>query len=140
MSEISVDFDHPNPNLDEKTIVQLVRDIVSDQGGEIATLSIVLTGHEVVADLNNRVLGRNRQTDVLAFPLGDKETDQLVVDGEIYVDLDTALERAPEFGASYTQEAIRYVIHGVLHLLGYDDGTTQGKALMRELEEKYLPQ
>ena len=45
------------------------------------------------------------------------------VDGEVYVDLDTAAERAPEFGVTMAHEALRYVAHGVLHLCGYDDAT-----------------
>ena len=63
---------------------------------------------------------------------------QKIIDGEVYVDLDMALERAPEFHSDFETEAFRYVLHGILHLLGYDDQTAELKAEMRGLEDKYL--
>ena len=55
------------------------------------------------------------------------------------MDLDTAAERAPEFGVPFEREALRYVVHGVLHLAGHDDATDAGRAAMRALEDVYLP-
>lgn len=61
-----------------------------------------------------------------------------VVEGEVYVDLDTAAERHQEFDASFEEEVHRYVVHGVLHLCGYDDATESGAAEMRRRENRYL--
>jgi rRNA maturation RNase YbeY len=56
----------------------------------------------------------------------------------VYVDLDTAAERHEEFDTSFEREAYRYVIHGVLHLVGYDDATASGQDAMRQKENQYL--
>ena len=56
----------------------------------------------------------------------------------MYVDLDTAAERHEEFDTTFEREAYRYVVHGVLHLLGYDDATEDGQQTMRALEDEYV--
>ena len=120
-------------------IEQLIRDTVAREGHIIADLSVVLTDHSTVTHLNELHLNRTYVTDVLAFDLvGDEETGTPPLEGEIYVDLDTALERAPEFGASYEAEVRRYVLHGLLHLMGYRDDNPEGKKEMRRLENLYL--
>jgi rRNA maturation RNase YbeY len=56
----------------------------------------------------------------------------------VYVDLDTAAERHEEFDTSFEEEARRYVAHGVLHLVGYDDRDADEQAVMRRLEDRFL--
>lgn len=84
--------------------------------------------------MHHTFLDRDYPTDVLAFPLGDAET----IEGEVYVDLDTARARHEEFSCSFESEVARYVIHGVLHLLGYDDKTSESSITMKKIEEKYV--
>jgi rRNA maturation RNase YbeY len=54
------------------------------------------------------------------------------------VDLDTAAERHDEFDTTFEREAFRYAVHGVLHLLGYDDASDAERTAMRETEDRYL--
>ncbi len=117
-----------------------VRMAVLHEGFVVGELSIVLTDHQTVTSLNEQHLSRPYATDVLAFDLGepDRDDSEKRIDGEIYVDLDTAVERAPEFGSSYDQEVCRYVIHGLLHLLGYRDDKPESRKQMRRLENLYL--
>jgi rRNA maturation RNase YbeY len=96
----------------------------------------VFADHERVRDLNERFLQHDHDTDVLSFTL--EERADRTVDGEIYVDLDTAEEQARELGLPFRSEVVRYVVHGLLHLLGYDDSTREGTRIMREKEEHYL--
>ena len=128
---------HASRRIAFEPILQLVRRVCRGEQTSIQALSIVFADHAGVVGLNERHLGRSYVTDVIAFDLRDSTTDK-VVDGEIYVDLDTAAERAPEFGTSYTMEVLRYTVHGLLHLMGYDDRTEAGKTEMRRLEDRYL--
>ena len=132
---LQVEHAHPTRRVDEEALKQLVRHVVEAEGGTLEALSIVLADHATVLDLNRRYLEHDYLTDVLAFPLGEAED---VVDGEIYVDLDTAAERHAEFDATFEEEVRRYVVHGLLHLLGYDDATPEGKAAMHRRETRYL--
>lgn len=126
---------HPTRPVDAEALERLVRYVIDQEGGTLRALTIVLADHATVLDLNRTYLEHDYHTDVLAFPLGEEEG---IVDGEVYVDLDTAAERHAEFEATFEEEVQRYVVHGVLHLLDYDDATPEGKAVMHDREDRYL--
>ncbi len=126
---------HPSRRLDAARLRRLIRHVAQAEGCRLHALSLVLADHATVRDLNRTYLGHDYLTDVLSFPMNDAPD---VIEGEVYVDLDTAAERHAEFGASFEEEACRYVIHGLLHLAGHDDATPEERAAMRALENRYL--
>jgi rRNA maturation RNase YbeY len=129
---------HPERTLAPELIEDTVTRVITGENAAIEYLGIILANHEKVLELNRRYLGHDYETDVLSFPLRAPDESGTIVEGEIYVDLDTAAERAPEFDTTYEEEACRYVAHGLLHLLGYDDRTAEGRETMRALEERYV--
>lgn len=133
---LHVELTHPALSVDTTSLQALVRRVVAGEGRSIADLSIILSDHDHVLSLNRTYLHHDYLTDVLSFDLRESEFDD--IEGEVYVDLDTAAERYAEFGASFEDEVARYVVHGVLHLIGYADDTPEGKAQMRALEDRYL--
>jgi len=134
--ELEISAAHQALKLDESAVRQLVDRIISGEGKELRFLGVVLADHETVHELNRDFLGHDYETDVISFVLDDESEN--VIDGEVYVDLDTAKERAEEFGASFEQESMRYIAHGLLHLAGYDDATEADRTHMRRLEDHYL--
>lgn len=128
---------HPTRRIRFAPIRRLIQLVAKEERVSIQTLSVIFADHAAFRGLTRRHKGRVYQTDVLAFDMRE-DPGRGPLDGEIYVDLDTAAERAPEFGARYTDEVHRYVVHGQLHLIGYRDDTETGKAAMRELEDRYL--
>ncbi|NBB87428.1 MAG: rRNA maturation RNase YbeY [Bacteroidetes bacterium] len=133
---IHVHQQHPARTLEAARVRTLVARMAAAEEMRIDEVSIVLADHATVLDLNRRFLAHDYITDVLSFPLGEDDATGLA--GEVYVDLDTAAERHNEFNASFTEEALRYVIHGVLHLMGYADTTEEGQQKMRAKEDHYL--
>lgn len=129
---------HPTRSLDEDTLTTLIQRVTEGEGFEIRALGIVLADRDTVHRLNREFLGHDYPTDVLSFSLDEDAAADGLIDGEVYVDLDTAAERAPEFGTTFEGEARRYVVHGLLHLMGYDDATDAERAAMREREDRYL--
>ena len=127
---------HPTLRLDEATLRRLILCVVAAEDRTMHYLGIILADHETVLDLNRTYLAHDYLTDVLSFPLG--ETDDDAIDGEVYVDLDTAAERHETFAGSFEDEARRYVVHGLLHLMGYNDATPAEQQAMRRLEDRYL--
>ena len=83
--------------------------------------------------MNRDFLGHDYHTDVITFPLEERP-----LEGEIYIDLDTAAAQAREYGVRFQLEVRRLVIHGMLHLLGYDDATPTLRAEMSALEDRFL--
>jgi probable rRNA maturation factor len=133
--EVSIETIHPSLRIDEQALERLVRRVVRAESAELRFLGIILADHDTVLALNRDFLQHDFLTDVLSFPLTDEAG---VVDGEVYVDLDTAAERHPEFEASFEEEVRRYAVHGVLHLLGYVDVTPDERESMHALEDRYL--
>ena len=93
----------------------------------------MLVSDAVIRGINARFLKRNRPTDVIAFELGEGDTW-----GEVYVSVERTAEQAADYGVTAAEELARCVIHGVLHLLGYDDGTVRDRRAMKAKEEVYL--
>ena len=134
---LSIEHDHPSLSLDEKTVERLIQHVMEEEGASPVHVSVVLSDHDTVRRLNVAYLDHDYNTDVLSFSMRDDDASD-AVEGEVYVDLDTAQERHEEFETSFEREAYRYVVHGVLHLMDYDDATEEGQETMRTLEDKYL--
>lgn len=96
-------------------------------------INVILVDNKKVVELNTYYLQKSEPTDVLAFNLSEDENSRL--EGEIYISLDRTVEQAKEYKATFEQELIRLVAHGVLHLLGYRDDSPEGKSAMNAHEE-----
>ncbi len=98
-------------------------------------LSIVFVNDSEIQNLNLGFLGKERPTDVIAFPLDD-EADEIW--GEIYISVDRAREQAKTYNVTIHEELARLVIHGILHLLGFKDHTCSERKKMTDKENQYL--
>jgi len=141
-AELVISQAHATLQVDEKALERIVHCLMRAEGRKWQYLSIVFTDNETVHDLNRTYLGHDYVTDVISFDLseGGPESDpaNVIVSGEVYVDLDTAAERHEDYGCGLEEEALRYAIHGLLHLLGYEDATADEKEHMHVLEDTYL--
>jgi probable rRNA maturation factor len=104
------------------------------QEGRGASLSVALLDDAQMTELNKRFLGRDGATDVLAFPYGADDA----VTGEILVNAELAARRACEHPHDAEGELMLYVVHGLLHLLGYDDHGEEATRVMRRREQEVL--
>ncbi|NWF63173.1 MAG: rRNA maturation RNase YbeY [Chloroflexi bacterium] len=102
-------------------------------------LSIVLTDDRQLHELNLDYLGVDAPTDVLSFPAGeiDPETETLYL-GDIAISIPRALQQAQNGGHSLEAEVQLLVVHGALHLLGYDHSTDEEKNVMWAEQAKVL--
>ena len=126
--------DHSHLNLDSDRIRSLVNQITEAEGRQIHRLEIVLTGAEKLHSLNKLWKNADYDTDVLSFSF----TDGSAIDAAVYVSLDFAQESCKSYGVTFIQEASRYIVHGLLHLIGYEDNTIEAKKVMRQKEDQYL--
>lgn len=128
---------HPERRVVLAPFRPLVRSILKGEK-RAGDITIVFITDERMADLNFRFRRKNRTTDVLAFPLNDKLAANGRVQGEIYIALDQARRQAKEYGATLAEELKRLVVHGTLHLLGYDHHRRAQARRMRDKEARYL--
>jgi len=101
-------------------------------------LSIALVSDAQIKRLNKLYRNKDKPTDVLSFPIGEKVEDWLIL-GDIVISVDTARRQAQELGHSLEEELKRLLVHGLVHLLGYDHelGGEEEKKFF-ELEEFVL--
>lgn len=122
-------------DVDCRRLDQAIRNVMEAENVRNAQISMAIVDNACIRQLNRRYLGHDYATDVLSFLLerGDEH-----LDGEIIVSADTAAAKAPEFGWSSADELLLYVIHGALHLVGYDDRSDDERKEMRAAEQRQL--
>ena len=100
---------------------------------ELGQLSLIFCSDKYLLDMNNKHLGHDYLTDILTFDYSDD-----VIIGDLFISIDRVRDNAIENGVTFINERNRIVVHGLLHLLGYNDKTTADKLLMTEKENHYL--
>jgi probable rRNA maturation factor len=97
-------------------------------------LNFVLCRDNEIIAINRKYLKHNYYTDVIAFGYGNEK----VLSGEIYISIDTVKQNAINYKVSLKDEVLRVMIHGTLHLCGYEDENENMKSVMRKKEDKWL--
>lgn len=111
-----------------------------------AELGILITNDATVHDLNRRYAGEDKATDVLSFSLREGEEfvlppegpDETLRLGEVIISLDAARRQAEEAGRALEAETAHLLVHGILHLLGYDHAEPDEERAMQAREEAIL--
>ncbi len=123
------------------SMVRRVVKCVLDRFGEgKASVSVVLVDDEIIARYNETYLSHFGPTDVISFPQreGDVPSPRQDLLGDVMVSVERAAEQAQQYGHSVEEELILLVIHGILHLLGWDDQTPKDRAEMEEEQQRLL--
>ena len=124
-------------DLDDGWLNSTCTNILNDNNQITGTISIILSNDNKLQQLKKQYFHQDVLTDVITFNLED-EGDPL--EGEIYISLTRVSENARKFKQEIGRELKRVIIHGCLHLLGYDDRTPKEKKTMTILEDHYLSQ
>ncbi len=122
------------PALDERKVTRWIKSVAADYGFSVGQINYIFCSDERELAVNREFLGHDYYTDVITF---DYSTAS-VLNGDIFISLDTVRSNAEMVGCSFDAELLRIIIHGVLHLTGQGDKTPETKAQMTEKEEKAL--
>tara|TARA_B100000073_G_C23502605_1_gene480390 strand:- start:258 stop:701 length:444 start_codon:yes stop_codon:yes gene_type:complete len=101
-----------------------------------AKISFIFCDDEYLSKLKLEYFNKNELTDVISFSLSENKSNDL--EGEVYISLDRALENSISYSQDYNKEVMRLIIHGCLHLIGFDDETEDEKEKMTLMEDKFL--
>ena len=137
MIEIEIANQQSNLAVDRELLVQAAQTILQDHGPSTCRVSIAIVDDPTIHTLNRQYLQHDYATDVLSFVL--EQSDDLL-EGEVIVSSDTALAQAGQYQSTPADELLLYVIHGLLHLVGFDDQTDALREDMRCAERTYLRQ
>jgi probable rRNA maturation factor len=136
---IAINADDQPQTINKPRMKKAVRAVLQDAGIRSAEISIGIVTDERMHELNRRFLDHDYPTDVLSFVLKHDKKNQSV-EGEIIASSEYAAREAPQYGWSADDELLLYIIHGCLHVVGYDDTTPAAKNKMTAAETKYLKQ
>ena len=119
---------------------RMARRTLTSEGRPDAEVSILFIGEEEMRSMNKQYLGKNVPTDVLAFRMADGEHPEINPSllGDVIVSADEALIQAQARNICVNDELALYVVHGILHLLGYDDRQPAEASIMRRKQQEIL--
>lgn len=127
--------DQQERSVDFEDCTNVARMIVDDFGFDQSEISIAFVDDPTIRDLNKQYLNHDYETDVISFVLEESET---ALTGQLLVSTDTAQRMGQQIDVPMEHEVLLYVIHGMLHLVGFDDTDPESAEKMRSAEADYL--
>lgn len=100
----------------------------------IGDIAVIFCSDDYILQINQQYLSHDYYTDIITFDYS--EGDKL--SGDLFISIDTVKANAEEYGTDFNDELNRVIVHGVLHLIGYDDHNDKDIAVMRKKEDYYL--
>ena len=122
------------PKIERGRLSALAREIVHNEDKKADSINVVLVDDDYLLDVNKKFLNHNYKTDVISFDLNAGGN----IEGEIYVSMDRARAQARRYKVSLDSEVLRLIVHGILHLTGWEDKTRSEKLRMRRRENIYI--
>ena len=120
---------------DQGRLKDAVQTVLEEASLAEAQISLAVVDDRTIGELHGRYLDNDSPTDVISFALERSETR---LEGEVVVSAQTASAAAGRYGWAAEDELLLYVIHGTLHLVGYDDTTPEKQAEMHRQEQLHL--
>lgn len=126
-----IDFKVPQSQKTSKWI----KTVSLSEGYKIGELNYIFCSDEYLLEINKQYLDHDYYTDIITF---DNSEEEDMLEGDVYVSVDRVQDNAEQLGVPFETELRRVLIHGLLHLTGYEDGTEELKATMRAKEDACL--
>lgn len=125
-----VDFQLEN----EQKLIDWINLTIQQEEKSATEITYVFCSDEFLYQMNLDYLNHDTYTDIITFDY----TENSFVSGDIFISIDRVKENAIKFNTTFLNELSRVILHGVLHLVGYKDKTTEQKQVMRSKEDFYL--
>jgi len=133
--KIRIFYDNVKFRLKEsKKVLNIIEKVIRREKKIPGDLIFIISNNKEVRKINKEFLNHNYNTDVIAFDYSERNT----LNGEIYISYGKVKENANNYEVSCREELVRVMIHGTLHLCGYDDNTEEKRKLMMEKGEKWI--
>jgi rRNA maturation RNase YbeY len=125
-----IKFDYPNPD----KLISWIIFTAANEGFKTGDINIIFSTDEYLYDLNRIYLNHDYYTDVITFPYNEPNK----ISGDIFISIERVKENAQTYNTTFLNELNRVIIHGILHLIGYNDKTEEEQKIMRQKEDFYL--
>ncbi len=122
------------PSVDIERIKKWIFLIVKNHDFSVGSISVIFCSDEYILKTNREFLNHDYYTDIITFDYCENR----IISGDLLISLDTVLSNSKQYETNFLDELHRVVIHGILHLIGFDDKTAESLAIIREEENKSL--
>jgi len=112
-----------------------LKKVADKEGFSINNLNYIFCSDDYLHKINLEYLDHDTYTDIITF---DNSEDESTIEGDIFISIDRVSENSQTLNTVFEEEVKRVIVHGLLHLCGYDDHTPEDKAEMRRLESEYI--
>lgn len=119
---------------DKRLTGRWLKAVAEREGRKLGAVSVIFCSDPYILGVNREYLGHDYYTDIITFDYCEGDT----LSGDLFISIDTVRANAVEYGATFEDELHRVIVHGVLHLIGYDDHTPEDVATMRAKENEAL--
>ncbi len=119
----------------KNTIHKLISLLSNDLKFSVGNLEISFVDSAEIKEVNNKYLKHNYSTDIITFNYSSKRD---IIDGEIIISLDDSKNNSKRYHSTIKQEIFRVIIHGILHLIGYNDINKKERRIMKSKENYYV--
>ena len=109
--------------------------VVTENNKETESINYIFTSDLYLLEINQKYLNHNTLTDIITFNNSSSKNN---IEADIFISIERVMDNARALKTQFTEELHRVMIHGVLHLIGFDDKTEQEKSEMRKKENHYL--
>lgn len=116
------------------TIKKWIKTVIEQNGKRCKDINIIFCSDPYLLEINKQFLGHDYYTDIITFDYCEGKN----ISGELYISVDTVKANAVEYEQSFDTELYRVIIHGILHLLGWDDHSEEDIKEMRKAEDSAL--
>ncbi len=118
----------------QRALQKWIEDVIISENKELGDINYVFCSDEYLLERNIKFLNHDSLTDIITFNYCEGD----IISSDIMISIDRIKENSIIFENSFSKELHRVMIHGVLHLIGYNDKTKKEKQTMREREDFYL--
>jgi probable rRNA maturation factor len=134
---VTIDFIYDEERfnvLNENKIKRWIQDVCSHESKKVGEINYRIVSDETILFTNQQFLNHDFFTDIITFDYSLVN----IINGDIFISFDTVQSNSQKFNVSFQNELHRVVIHGIMHLCGYDDTSEMEKTVMRDKENYYL--
>jgi len=136
VAKVSFNYaDRTLPLKQKRQIKNFISDIFLMENKILEKLTYIFCSDNYLLNINKKFLFHNTYTDIITFDLSDSKK---IIKGEIYISVDRVKENTIRYNTTFTDEFLRVIFHGALHLCGFQDKKDSEKRLMRKKEDFYL--
>ena len=124
------------PKIKRREVSNWIKSIAYSHNKKIGEIACVFCSDEKILGINVQYLNHNYYTDIITFDYSEGD----IISGDLFISLDTVRSNAGKYGTDYNEELCRVIIHGILHLCGFNDKSAEDEKMMRQKEDEALKQ